>query len=132
MTGTGPADLAAAPNESENVPPRLANLIAGTLRIGVGLSALLALVGIIRFLMGTPAVFAAATAHGASFTGHGFVSGLLHGQAADILLLSALVLILTPIVRVIISMALFASVRDRPFTLLTLTVLLLLATHLAH
>jgi uncharacterized membrane protein len=126
MTEAGTIGISAPPIEEENLPPALAGLISRTLRIGVGLAAILALIGLIRLLMGSAADFDAATVHGAPFVGSAFLSGLAHGQAVDILLLAFLVLILTPIVRVIISAALFATVHDRPFTILTLTVLLLL------
>ncbi|MGA7846102.1 MAG: DUF1634 domain-containing protein [Thermoplasmata archaeon] len=126
MTEGKPPGRSPRPGEEEHVPPALARLISLTLRIGVGLSALLALVGLARLLMGPAAGFTSATVHPAAFVGSAFIAGLAHGQAVDILLLAFLVLILTPLVRVIISAALFASVHDRPFTLLTLTVLLLL------
>ncbi len=103
-------------------------LVSLTLWIGVSLSALLVLVGLGLLLTGSTAAFAAATAHGAAFSGSGFAYGLAHGQATDVLLLAFLVLIVTPLFRVIISVGLFARIGDRPFTALTLAVLLLLAT----
>lgn len=112
--------------EAENIPSHLARWISLTLRVGVGLSAALGVLGITRLLMGSTANFVTATTHGAALMGPAFVSGLAQGQGVDILLLAFLVLILTPLVRVVISAGLFASVHDRPFTALTLIVLLLL------
>ncbi|MGC2289471.1 MAG: DUF1634 domain-containing protein [Thermoplasmata archaeon] len=110
------------------MPPKLTRMISFALRIGVGLAAALAIVGVALLLSSPAGVFTNATVHGAPFSAAGFVSGLVHGQAVDILLLALLVLIATPLSRVIISIALFAQVGDRPFTLLTVTVLVLLGT----
>jgi uncharacterized membrane protein len=110
----------------QDLPPALANSIVGTLTIGVGISAVLAVVGLVALLTGSVAGFTSAVAHGTPFTPSGFVAGLFRGKAVDILLLALLVLIATPLTRVVISLAMFAHVGDRPFTVLTLTVLLLL------
>jgi uncharacterized membrane protein len=111
----------------EEIPAGMTRLISLTLRVGVGLSAALALVGLGLLLAGPQAAFTAATIQGTPFSITGFASGLVQARALDVLLLAFLVLIATPLVRVIISVALFANVRDRQFTVLTLTVLLLLA-----
>jgi uncharacterized membrane protein len=108
------------------LPPSMTRWISSTLRVGVVLSAVLALVGLGILLAGPATAFTAATVHGTPFSGPVFLSGLAHGQALDILLLAFIVLIATPLVRVIISVVLFAKIGDRPFTVLTLTVLLLL------
>jgi uncharacterized membrane protein len=114
------------PAAKEDIPPAMTQLVSLTLRVGVGLAALLALAGLALLLAGPSATFTAASVHGAPFSGAGFVSGLAHGHATDVLFLAFVVLILTPLFRVIISVGLFAQVRDRPFTALTVTVLLLL------
>jgi uncharacterized membrane protein len=126
VTELGGGGIGKDPSQKENVPPALARLIAGTLRIGVGLSAVLALIGVVRLISGSTSTFATAAERGAAFSGSAFLSGLVQGQAIDILFLAFLVLILTPIIRVAISAALFASVQDRQYTALTVTVLLLL------
>jgi uncharacterized membrane protein len=125
VTATG-STIAGIHSAEDRVPPQLTRLIAFTLRAGVGLSAVLAIIGLGLLLTGSGASFSAATVHGAPFSGAGFVSGLAHGTAVDVLFLAFLVLIATPLVRVVISVVLFGRVGDRPFTMLTLTVMLLL------
>jgi uncharacterized membrane protein len=131
VTDNGPAVRGSSPDPESDLPPAMTRLVSLTLRVGVGLSAVLAIIGIGLLLGGSTAAFAAATVHGAAFTGVAFASGLARGQAVDVLLLAFLVLILTPLFRVVISVGLFARVGDRPFTALTLTVLLLLAASVA-
>ena len=126
MTVGKPVGPIPGPLVAQEIPPGMTRLISLTLRVGVVLAAALALVGLGLLLHGSIAAFAAATVHGAPFTGAGFVSGLAHGQAVDVLFLAFLVLILTPLFRVVISVGLFAQVGDRPFTALTVTVLMLL------
>jgi uncharacterized membrane protein len=117
-----PAIIPPAPD----IPTSMNRLISSTLRIGVTLSATLTLLGLILLLAGPTGRFSVAATHGTPFTGSAFVSGLLHGQSLDILFLGFIVLIATPLVRVIISVVLFGKIGDRPFTQLTLTVLVLL------
>ncbi|MCI4353599.1 MAG: DUF1634 domain-containing protein [Thermoplasmata archaeon] len=84
------------------------------------------LLGLGLLVLGPAASFANATVQGVPFSLSGVALGVAHGQAADVLLLGFLVLIATPLVRVMLSAAMFATARDRPFTILTLSVLLLL------
>jgi uncharacterized membrane protein len=126
VTDGKPMGLHPGPLVDEDIPPAMTRLISLTLRVGVVLAAVLALVGLGLLLQGSTAAFTAATVHGATFTGAGFLSGLAHAQAVDVLFLAFLILILTPLFRVVISVGLFAQVGDRPFTALTVTVLLLL------
>jgi uncharacterized membrane protein len=115
-----------APPARKDIPPTMTWWISSTLRVGVVISAGLALVGLGILLAGPVGAFTAATVHGTPLSGPVFLSGLAHGHALDILLLAFIVLIATPLVRVIISVVLFAKIGDRPFTILTVTVLLLL------
>jgi uncharacterized membrane protein len=124
MAGTAVAGP--APPVPDDVPRAMNRLISQTLRIGVLLSAALAVVGLSLLVAGPLTGFSSATVHGTPFRAFDFLSGLAHGQPLDILLLAFIVLIVTPLIRVIISVALFAQAHDRPFTVLTLTVLLLL------
>jgi uncharacterized membrane protein len=117
--------MTASPSR-DDLPPSMTRWISSTLRVGVGLSAALALVGLGILLTGPENAFTAATVLGTPFSSSVFLSGLAHGHAVDILLLAFIVLIATPLVRVVISVVLFARIGDRPFTVLTLTVLLLL------
>jgi uncharacterized membrane protein len=125
MEGTELAGPGASP-AADDVPRAMNRLISQTLRIGVLLSAVLAVVGLSLLVAGPLSGFTTAAVQGTPFHASAFLSGLVHGQALDVLLLAFIVLIITPLVRVIISVALFAQAHDRPFTLLTLTVLLLL------
>jgi uncharacterized membrane protein len=126
VTDGKPIGPKTAPAVDEDIPPLMTRLISLTLRVGVVLAAILALIGLGLLFQGSTAAFTAATVQGATFTGAGFVSGLAHAHAVDVLFLAFLVLILTPLFRVVISVGLFAQVGDRPFTALTVTVLLLL------
>ncbi len=121
--GAAPTDLALR----EDVPPKLARLIYLTLVIGVGTSATLMVAGLVLLLAEPTTAFTTATTQGASFTRAGLATGLRRGQAVAVLLIAFLVLIATPLFRVVISTVEFATAHDRPFTILTLTVLLLLA-----
>ena len=124
---TGPPDVTAPEGSEEpTVPPILPRLISHTLRLGALVSGALILIGLVLLISGSPAFFANATVQGAPVSLSGLATGLAHGQAVDILLLGFLVLIATPLARVILSAVMFASVRDRPFTVLTAGVLLLL------
>jgi uncharacterized membrane protein len=124
-----PVDGAAPHSDREvrGIPPVLPKLISYTLRIGVVLAAALAIIGLVLLLSGPATAFAASVTTSAPFSLAAFFAGLRSGRATDFLFLAFLVLIATPLVRVIISVAMFASARDRPFTLLTLSVLILLA-----
>lgn len=126
MTGANSSGLSRSLVIQDDVPPAMTRLIALTLRIGVGISAGLAVIGLALLLAGPTAVFVTVSVHGVAFSGAAFVSGVAHGHAVDILFLAFIVLIATPLMRVIISVGLFARVGDRPFTALTLSVLLLL------
>jgi uncharacterized membrane protein len=111
---------------ADDVPPAMTKWISWNLRVGVLLSAALAVVGLGLLLAGPTTSFNTAAVHGTAFSGLAFLSGLAHGMALDVLFLAFIVLIATPLIRVIISVILFARIGDRPFTLLTVTVLFLL------
>lgn len=119
-----PAELSRA--DGDTLPADLGRLISWTLRVGVTLSAALALVGLGLLLAGTGTGFDTSVVTGAPFPGPRFLSGVLGGNGTDVLFLALLVLIATPLIRVIISVLSFARSGDRRFTALTLTVLLLL------
>jgi uncharacterized membrane protein len=126
VTMMEPPAFTGSPPGAAGLPPAMSRLISRTLRVGVVTSAALALVGLCLLLGGPASGFSADVVHGTPFTGTAFLSGLLHGQAVDVLFLAFIVLIATPLLRVIISVALFAQIGDRPFTTLTVTVLVLL------
>lgn len=125
---TAVENRAAPPDRLEvsQVPVLLPRLISATLKGGIAVSAALILVGLGVLATGSAPFFVSQTVHGAPFSLSGFVRGLAQGQAVDLLLLGFLVLILTPLVRVVLSSAMFAAARDRPFTILTVSVLVVL------
>ncbi len=106
--------------EEQNVPPALQGLVSRVLRTGVALSASLLLAGIL---------LEAATGHGGLLTTAGpsnateFSALFQHGGAAALVLLAVIVLVATPLARVVVSTALFAASGDRTFAMITLFVL---------
>jgi uncharacterized membrane protein len=110
------------------------NLISVTLRTGVLVSIAVILAGVIFTFAHHPAYFSSRPALGElidareHFTSSigGVVQGVraLHGQA--IVMLGILLLIATPVVRVAISVFLFAAEHDRRYVVITATVLVLL------
>lgn len=54
------------------------------------------------------------------------ISLMLRGNAQGFLVFGAIILIATPIIRIVISLGLFARLRDRAFTVITAVVLVLL------
>jgi len=110
------------------------NLISMTLRTGVLLSIAVILVGVTFTFIHHPAYFTSRPALGELIDAQeNFTSSigdvfrgvaLLRGQA--IVMLGILLLIATPVVRVAISIILFAVQRDRRFVVITSAVLVLL------
>lgn len=124
MTGL-PPPATARRFEERNVPSALQGLVSRVLRTGVLLSSVLILAG---------AALEATVAHGSLLTaavpvGAGGLAALLgHGGPAGLVLLGVIVLLATPLSRVVISTSLFAAAGDRTFTLITLFVLAVLGT----
>ncbi len=110
------------------------NLISITLRTGVLVSIAVILSGVIFTFAHHPAYFSSRPALGQLIDSReNFTSSIgdvargvreLHGQA--IVMLGILLLIATPIVRVAISVFLFAAEHDRRYVVITATVLVLL------
>ena len=125
MNGSGAGAAPPPPTrrrEEANVPPALQGLVSGALRVGVGLAAVLLLVGLL-WAFASGGMTPLASTGGANLVG----GALAHPGPSTVLLAGVLVLILTPVSRVVISLSLFASVRDLAFVGLTATVLVLLA-----
>lgn len=113
---------------SEGDPPvglRLA--IRWTLQVGVAASVVLLIVGIILLgASGESSIHApAAKASLGALPGE-----LAGGNAQGFLFLGVIVLVFTPLVRVLLSLGAFASVEDVPFALMTLFVLVILSVGL--
>lgn len=123
---------AANPHEDFVLEQRLGTLLRG----GVIVSAAVTLVGGIMYL----AVHGGAPASYHTFRGEpetlrtveGVIGGVLRGESIAIIQLGVLLLIATPIARVLISVIGFARERDWMYVACSLLVLLLLFYSLAH
>lgn len=125
--------------DSTASPPRSAlqieRIISTLLRTGVAASLLLVLAGLALMFtrhpghLQTPADLARLTRFGADFphTLGSVGKGLLAGQGQAVAAAGLLLLILTPILRVAVSILMFALEKDRPFVLITAAVLAVLA-----
>jgi|ERR1051326_2936858 uncharacterized membrane protein len=106
---------------------KIESLIANLLRAGVLAAALVVISGAILYLAGYPrAQVDYRTFHGESDelkTAHGIVGCAFTGNALCIMQLGLLLLIATPIVRVVFSAIAFAREGDRMYVLFTLLVL---------
>jgi uncharacterized membrane protein len=107
----------------------IADIISNVLRFGVVLSAAIIIFGVI-LLVGASGSSDATPLLNFDLkqvpTLASFLSGLASLQAYSVIELGAMVLIATPVSRVLISVFLFAAQKDRLYTLITLTVLTLL------
>lgn len=109
--------------EEEGVHPVLRGSVSGIVRIGLVVSVALAAIAVIGFV-------AQGTGIGPSGSGTTLRAGLgralLAGEPSAFAILAVAVLVATPLARVAASTALFAAAGNRPFTFLTLCVLVLL------
>ena len=114
--------------EERGVPPHLQGLVSHLLRAGVYLSGALLTVGlVVAYVQGATTSPAPGTMLGLPQ----LPSGLAHGSGLAIVLLGLLVLVLTPLSRVVVSVLLFSASRDRAFTAITLAVLAVLIASIA-
>jgi len=97
-------------------------LISWLLRIGVGLSAALAVIGMVVIIVHHPEHVIGHRMHNP----HEVIESIRAGHGQGIAMLGLLLLIATPVMRVAVSIALFVRERDYTFVLITTTVLLLL------
>jgi len=113
-------------------------LISTTLRIGVMLSVAVMLIGVIVTFVHHPDYFHSRPALGEltssreifANTTAAVLRGVRELRGQSIAMLGILLLIATPVVRVAISVVLFAAQRDRRYVLITAVVLALLITSL--
>lgn len=122
----------------EEVARSMERLISRVLRVGVGTSLVLIAVGsLLSFLEGdysrSPAEVARLTGPGGAFprTVAWFAHGLAHGDGQAVIVAGLLILILTPIVRVAVSLIGFVREKDRIYTVITAVVLILLLVSFA-
>ena len=112
--------------EESGVPPGMRGWVSRIVRVGLLVASVLMLIGVAGFLargigLGSPGSVV-------SFDGS-FPGAFVSGDPAAFALAGLVVLMLTPLSRVALSVALFASAGNRPFALLTLFVFaVLLAT----
>jgi uncharacterized membrane protein len=123
---------------------RLEAAVAVVLRIGVTISSMLLVVGTVVTLVAsstsrqarqTVASLRAGAAHptGLAIARNvgDVVHGLRHLQGPDVVILGVAVLVLTPIVRVAVSLAVYAAERDGRFVAITAVVLAMLLASFA-
>ena len=130
---TAPETPPAAPPEDHRVV-RVEIVISWVLRIGVVTSLAIVVAGLILTFMRRPDFLSSHTAlqeikePGVVFphTLPAVVKGLSRLQGEAVIALGLLLLILTPVARVAVSILTFLYQRDRVFTLITLTVLVIL------
>jgi len=107
----------------------IAGVISTVLRVGVVLSAAIIIIGILLLIAANGSSDATPLLNfnlKQAPTLSGFLSGLASLQPYSVIELGAIVLIATPVSRVLISVFLFAAQKDRLYALITLTVLALL------
>jgi uncharacterized membrane protein len=106
-----------------DLPPRLARYVTWVLRGGVLAASIALLLGVLLWVVeGTPAAAGGAVPLSASALG----AQLAHLTPTGFLLLGLLLVVATPLARVLLSLALFLEVRDRPFAWVTLFVFVVL------
>lgn len=120
-----PAPPAPGRPEERGVPGRMRGLVSRVLRGGVALAAALLVVGLALLVARGPVALLTAPP---PFSLGQLVAGLVAATPSAYLLLGFLVLVLTPVTRVVISVGLFASAGDRTFLALTLFVLAVLVS----
>jgi uncharacterized membrane protein len=91
---------------------------------GMILSSATYIIGIVLFLLQNPAQ--ANLPHYQSITE--FIAGLVTGRSAAVLTLATVILIATPITRVVVSIFTFAANRNHKYVAVTVIVLLILIT----
>jgi uncharacterized membrane protein len=109
-------------------------LISRLLRVGVLTSMVLVVIGTTMTFLGHPRYVTNASSlahlrHAPSSFPHtlsGVVDGVLAGSGPAVVMLGLMVLVITPVLRVAVSIALFAIERDRKFVVITSFVLLML------
>ena len=99
-------------------------VISHVLRSGVIVSAAVILLGVLWFYL--QMAFTGHAALGFPHTFGGIIRRLFHGEPLALVALGLLILLLTPILRVAISIVVFALERDWRYTVITVLVLVIL------
>ncbi|HET9979110.1 MAG TPA: DUF1634 domain-containing protein [Ktedonobacterales bacterium] len=103
-------------------------VISHVLRGGVVVSAAIILIGAVWFYL--QMAIAGHAALGYPHTFGGIIRRLFHGEPLAMVALGLLILLLTPILRVAISIVVFALEHDWLYTVITITVLIILLVSL--
>ena len=103
-------------------------VISHVLRGGVIVSAAVILIGVVWFYL--QMAIAGHAALGYPHTFGGIIRRLFHGEPLAMVALGLLILLLTPILRVAISIVVFALEHDWLYTVITITVLIILLVSL--
>ncbi|NVY97161.1 DUF1634 domain-containing protein [Lactobacillus sp. DCY120] len=98
-------------------------IIGKILRVGVIVSVIVMIIGLGLMVIQTPT---GTTVHFPT-TISGLVHGIGHFQAASIMMLGIFLLILTPVLRVVVSIYAFAKEKDYLYVIITTLVLVILA-----
>jgi len=109
--------------------------ISHVLRFGVILAAAIILLGLVIFVVmrpssGPTSLHQLLHSGEVSVTPHGILRGVANGNATSLIQLGVLALILTPVMRVAMSIVLFSAQRDGVFVLITSIVLAVLVAGL--
>jgi uncharacterized membrane protein len=109
--------------------------ISHVLRFGVILAAAIILLGVVVFFVmrpssGPTSVHQLLHSGEVSVSPHGIFRGVAKGDATSLIQLGVLALILTPVMRVVMSIVLFSAERDGVFVLITSIVLAVLVAGL--
>ncbi len=99
------------------------------LMVGMILSTILYVLGLVLFFVQNPTTVEATVLHYSS-AGQ-FIQQLLAFRSSAVLMLATMVLLATPITRVFVSMWVFAVNRDRKFVLVTASVFMILLVSIA-
>jgi uncharacterized membrane protein len=112
---------------------RIENLISNVLRIGVGVSLAVIVVGTVvsfvhhpQYLSSSPALAPLTTRPAETPTVRSVFASVLDGRGQALVMLGLMLLIATPVLRVAVSIAVFLIQRDRIFVAITCVVLALL------
>lgn len=126
----------ATPEEAELMDEKIRMTevtISLVLRIGVTVSAVIFIVGLVVMFLHHPSYSGGVSYHSltsqTSIFPHSFsalMTSLTHGQGRGIILLGTMLLILTPVLRVAVAIVSFSIEKDPAMTLVTIFVLLVL------
>lgn len=116
----------ATPPRREAPTGRTERIVSDVLRGGVLLSAAIITFGVILFFIRMPAKHGAPYTYQIPRTVGSVLQGVAHADPISVMALGMLVLLATPVVRVVVSLAAFALEGDRLYTAITALVLLIL------